>query len=249
MTTKEFSQQFDLLLNSFKDFKDYGLTLGQIITLSEYEKSLYLTKAQEAIVLELVSGKNNSLDFFEKTEEIRRYLQPLLRMFVISRSLSLTYRGVSPYSQFFSLEDLRTDDIWHVMFEQAVLNNDVVTEVKPHTHNEITKILQNPYRSNFDRFTLRLDISDHNDKVVELVNSIKIKTYVLRYLKKPSPIILEDFEDVSINGIKNITECELDSSIHSTILGRAYQMALQAYITARGTVPAREQNENNNNKN
>ena len=38
MTTREFSQQFNILLNSFKDFKNYGLTIGQIITLNEYEK-------------------------------------------------------------------------------------------------------------------------------------------------------------------------------------------------------------------
>ena len=249
MKTKEFSQQFDLLLSSFKDFNTYGLTIGQVLSLNEYEKSMYLTMAQEAIVLELVSGKNGFRDSFEKTEEVRRYLQPLVREYSINRSTSMTYTGVSSYSQFFSLEDLRIDNIWYIIFEKATLVSNRITEVKPVSHNDVYRTLQNPFRSNFNRITLRLDVSDYSDKVIELINSTNIKSYYFRYLKKPNPIILEDFDEVSIDGIKNITECELHETLHASILGRAYEMALQAYVTARGTVPAREQKENNTNKN
>lgn len=110
MTTKEFSQQFNILLNSFKDFKNYGLTIGQIITLNEYEKSVYLSLAQESIVLELVTGMNNTRDSFEKNESIRRYLQPLVKSHSTTKTIRYD-RGVSSGSQFFSLENLQAEDV------------------------------------------------------------------------------------------------------------------------------------------
>ena len=45
MTTKEFSQEFDIKLNSLEGFNAYGLTIGNTIRLNEYEKSIFLTKA------------------------------------------------------------------------------------------------------------------------------------------------------------------------------------------------------------
>ena len=43
---------------------------------------------------------------------------------------------------------------------------------------------------------------NQNQKIVELINSNEIASYKIRYLKRPCPIILEDFENVTINGIK-----------------------------------------------
>ena len=52
MTTQEFSDGFDTLLNSFGN----TLTFGSTLTFDEYEKSVFLTKAQESIVIELSSN-------------------------------------------------------------------------------------------------------------------------------------------------------------------------------------------------
>ena len=57
MTTKEFSDAIDSLL------------MPHNITLDEYEKSLFLTQAQEQIVIELYSGRSNKVSSFESTEE------------------------------------------------------------------------------------------------------------------------------------------------------------------------------------
>ena len=51
MTTEEFSNEFDTLLNSYGENPS-------TIELDEYEKSVFLTKAQEEIVIDLYSGKN-----------------------------------------------------------------------------------------------------------------------------------------------------------------------------------------------
>ena len=68
MTTEEFSNEFDILLNSYSS-KD-----NQSVNIDEYEKSVFLTKAQEDLIISAYNGKNSTYDAFEKTEEIRRYL-------------------------------------------------------------------------------------------------------------------------------------------------------------------------------
>ena len=249
MNTIEFSQRFDTLLNSGKDYTQYGITQGSVIKLNEYEKSLYLTTAQEDIVLGLVSGKNQFGDSFEKNEEVRRYLQPLLFTEELTEQVT-TEGGISPYSQFYSLEDLTNEDIWYIVYEQAKIGSkNRVTEVKPKSHNEIHDVLENPFKTNFLRRTFRLDVNDYGDKLVELINSNTIVSYKVRYLKRPNPIVLEDFDVVSINGVKIQTECELHESLHSAILLRAYEIALQAYAVARGMTPPQQgRKENDSNK-
>nr|DAG97324.1 MAG TPA: hypothetical protein [Crassvirales sp.]DAI35008.1 MAG TPA: hypothetical protein [Caudoviricetes sp.] len=46
MTTVEFSNEFDILLNSYRDLKSYGNTESiTSVELDEYEKSVLLTTA------------------------------------------------------------------------------------------------------------------------------------------------------------------------------------------------------------
>lgn len=110
MTTTEFSQRFDILLNSQKDFKTYGVTIGSVLTLNEYEKSLYLTTAQEDIVYGLVSGNNSLGDSFEKNEEVRRFLQSLIKTEILTQQTNSEV-SISQYSQFYSLDNISNEDI------------------------------------------------------------------------------------------------------------------------------------------
>lgn len=248
MNTKEFSQRFDSLLNSQKDYKSYGGTLGHVLTLNEYEKSLYLTTAQEDIVFGLVTGNNSLNQSFDKSEEVRRYLQALIHTESFTEQTNSDV-SISQYSQFYSLDNIDNADIWRVVYEEATLVGGVrVTEVKPVPHATLKSILQSPHKSNFLKRTFRLDTNDYGEGLIELINSYEIVSYKVRYLKRPCPIILEDFENVSINGIKIQTECELHESLHSMILLRAYEMSLQAYATSRGMLPKQPEEKEKNSK-
>lgn len=80
MTVQEFSDGFDTLVDSYRRFKDFDNKEElDSIDFNEYEKSVYLTKAQYEVVLSLYNGKNVSGDSFEKTEETRRYLSSLVK--------------------------------------------------------------------------------------------------------------------------------------------------------------------------
>lgn len=59
MNVTEFSNEFDILLDSYRRFKDFDKQESyDSYDFNEYEKSVFLTKAQEDIIVELYSGKN-----------------------------------------------------------------------------------------------------------------------------------------------------------------------------------------------
>ena len=86
MTNPEFSDSFATLLNSNGIRSTFGVpaSLGTVV-LDEYEKSVFLTQAQEEIVINLYNGKNPYGDSFESTEELRRYLDELVKTKLYNR--------------------------------------------------------------------------------------------------------------------------------------------------------------------
>lgn len=84
--------------------------------------------------------------------------------------------------------------------------------------------------------------------IAEIIGKIsKDASYQLRYVKRPTPIILTDFtgdDDVSIEGIKTETQCELPVQLHQEILERAVTLAKIAYQAGTTATMARQANNN-----
>ena len=71
---------------------------------------------------------------------------------------------------------------------------------------------------------------DSIGNLVELISRYNISKYLVKYLSKPTPIILSDLDNgLSINGISEKTECKLNSSLHRAILEKAVDLARAAY--------------------
>ena len=67
---------------------------------------------------------------------------------------------------------------------------------------------------------------------VEIIHPLGGK-YLVRYLKKTSPIIVDTLdESLDIKGKHEATECELHEALHRTILDRAVQLAIQSKLIA-----------------
>ena len=96
MTVQEFSLEFDLMYNNIMSNQAPGL--------SEYEKSLFLTQAQEALVLDIYSGKLGSP--FESTEEVTDYLSPLVKQ--VTLKTDVYGCGLDSRSVFFEIPE----DVW-----------------------------------------------------------------------------------------------------------------------------------------
>lgn len=230
MTIQEFSNTFDTLLNSYNTTAQFGeqASKGEI-ALDEYEKSVFLTKAQEEVVVNLYNGKNPYGDSFESTEEMRRYLENLVKTKVYSTTEQVSGTGVSDNSVFYKLPN----DVAFITMEQVTYNdkslgcyNGSTAAVYPVTQDEYSRIKNNPFRGPTKYKVVRLDSGEN---AVELVSKYKIEKYLLRYLSKPKPIILETLpNDLTIEGVSEQTECTLHPILHDTILERAVQIALQA---------------------
>lgn len=222
MTLEDFSDEFDSLVNSFG---------GQpSISFDEYEKSVFLTKAQEDLAISLYNGTAIAGESFESTEEMRRYLSNLVAEAVLEplKNTNGIVLGVSSTSKFFTLPP----DLWFITMESVLVDKSKCKEnnilkVCPIKQDEYYSIKNNPFRGMNDRRALRLDLSEGN---VEIICKYIVTKYYVRYIKRIPPIILIDLPDnLSINKESNKSEkCILHEALHRRILELAVRMALQS---------------------
>ena len=230
MTTEEFSNGFDVLINSYSSSEPFGFSQNPL-GFDEYEKSVFLTKAQEEIVEGLYTGKILG-DSFEDTEQLRRYLAHLVKTAILP--CRVAPNGLSDKSVFAVLPD----DVWLITYESVTLNGDSPcingkeVQVIPTTQDEYHRIKGNPFRKPNSRKVLRLDV---DESMVELISEEDIRSYLVRYLSRPEPIILVDLPDeLSINNVKTKTECKLNPGIHRMILEVAVNLAIRSRVPSTG---------------
>lgn len=205
MTLQEFSQEFDLLYNNISSNQAPGLT--------EYEKSVFLTQAQEALILDLYKGITG--DSFETTEEVTRYLN----------SLVITYNVSQLNSNDFMLAVKETkiklpDNLLFITYQAAQVDNrDVI--VVPTRQDSLFNELKNPFKGPNKNRVLCISEEGMNT----LYSKGNVQKYYIKYLAHPYPIILED-EGFTINGYSEPKEVNwLPESLHRQIILRAVQLA------------------------
>lgn len=241
MTVKEMSDALDSMLNSYANTASFGEESSKLdITLDEYEKSLYLTQAQEALIREYYSGKGIS-DAFEETEETRRALAELVIHEEITVSDADASSVLTKHSYVFDLPS----DLWYIVYEGAVLDlagSDACEEalngigegavIIPARYDELHYLLNNPFRGPKGNRVLRLDKSGNQVELISI--SHPVAKYIIRYITQPSPIILVNLpETLNIRGENTATECQLPTQLHQVILERAVANAVRSKLTAR----------------
>lgn len=223
MNVQEFSNSFDTLLQPYitKDVNGNQNNLA----FDEYEKSIFLTKAQEQIVLELYQE-------LEQSEEVRKYLSNLIKtdnyVPVGEQDETLINNNFKSYKVYIS------NNILFMIYEQCTLSdknnciNNKIVSVVPTIHDDLDKVLKNPFKSPNSRKVIRLDF----DNKIELISKYNISNYKVRYLKKPNPIILVALEDnLSINnGDTKVSNGETNPILHERIVQRAVQLAVQSKV-------------------
>ena len=222
MDVKEFSLEFDLLYNNIMSNKSPGL--------SEYEKSLFLTQAQESIVLDIYSGKYG--DSFERTEETTSYLNQLLKQETYTDADFIEGKKLDTRSVFITLpEDLwfKTGEVAFIKDKSYKCSEDNTREVTvlPVTQDTLVRTKRSPFRGPNERRILRLDSSKHT---VELISNYPITSYTVRYLSRPEPIILSNLpQGLTIGGKSSPQACLLNTAIHKAILSKAVLIAKSSW--------------------
>ena len=223
MNVQEFSNSFDTLLQPYIAKESFSEQNN--LAFDEYEKSIFLTKAQEQIVLELYQE-------LEQSEEVRKYLSNLIKtdnyVPVGEQDETLINNNFKSYKVDIS------NNILFMIYEQCTLSdennciNNKIVSVVPTIHDDLDKVLKNPFKSPNSRKVIRLDF----DNKIELISKYNISNYKVRYLKKPNPIILVALEDnLSINnGDTKVSNGETNPILHERIVQRAVQLAVQSKV-------------------
>lgn len=197
MTNSEFSNQFDVLYNNIMSNQAPGL--------DEYEKSVFLTKAQDEIVKAYFNPKGNKfLEGFDGNEQRQIDFSMLMKTSIVESS-------AFGDPQF----DLRDDGIKSVPIPPDVLsfvneklqvtrsNQAVVLAIIPISYTEYTLKMSKPYKRplNYQAWRLIDNTSGTSRKadVIAGPNDTLVR-YIARYVKKPTPIILAPLEGISIGG-------------------------------------------------
>lgn len=229
MTTQEFSNEFDVLYNNIMSNQAPGL--------DEYEKSVFLTKAQLEILKNYFNPKGNKYgQGFD--ENAKRQIDFSTLITVAKPSL---YTPTDDYVKFDDRSQLykMPSDILLVLNETGINTVDKVKRlisIVPINYEEYARLMSKPWKQPLKNQGWRLFQSagevDFISEVVIKYNST-LTDYKIRYVKRPKPIILanlaDEYSNVSIEGLNTVTKCELDPILHPEILQRAVELAKSAY--------------------
>ena len=270
MTKDEFSQEFDILYNNVSSNQAPGLT--------EYEKSVFLTKAQDEIIKNYFTGKPNGNKYQEGIEDSAKRYSDF--------SCLITVDTINHTPSIDTIIDVRgkiiqlPDDLMIILNEKFIVNfqllsktNQVIKtisnnsyQVIPITLAEYQRFMSKPSGDPLKRQVWKLmGNSSSGNGSIEIIphwkdvsytltkeeeeaqNTTNINTpttykLVIRYVRRPYPIILEDLslQGLTINGKSNIygstlvevnnEACELAKELHPEILQRAVELAKVFYI-------------------
>lgn len=223
MTVSEFSNQFDILYNN--------ITSNQAPGLNEYEKSVFLTKAQEEIIKNYFNAKGNKYqDGFDDSPKRQSDFGSLIRV-----------KELNPLTELNKFDRRSTTISYHYPSDVfIVLNEQLYAKgtsyvVVPISYSEYDRLMSKPYKlpPKFQAWRLITSV-DIDHSIVEIIGVFKeaYPTYTIRYLKRPKPIILGDIEQESgltINGEGTQMTSELPDEIHEEILQRAVELAKVAW--------------------
>lgn len=228
MTIPEFSNEFDVLYNNVMSNQAPGL--------DEYEKSVFLTKAQSEIIKNYFNPKGNKYqEGFDGSQKRQVDFSKLMKTYASSGT------APAPTSFFGNVTGAYKitwpDDVFVVVNEVVdVTKKDddrkYRLQVIPIKYDEYLRVSSKPYKQPLKNQAWRI-INGENDinLIVGHLNSVSDDGYHIRYVKHPKPIILESLvgTDLSINKETKAMGCELDSEIHPEILQRAVELARAAY--------------------
>jgi len=207
MSTAEFSSEMDVIYENINKNGAPGLT--------EYEKSVILTHAQEFLVKETLKVDPSADSFPE-----------LIKTVISTPSGNAGFGGL--------LFPAPTG-ILKVLNENATDGTDVYT-VLPISHTQLKEKHSKPYKYPARRRAWRIGANDGSylpEVEIYARPGIVLTNLSTRYVEKPTPIILTDLAaeipPETIDGVSAVTECLLDEGLHRDILKIAVGLAEQYY--------------------
>ena len=243
MTTQEFSNTFDTLLNSYRDIKDFGKTQSYYsMELDEYEKSVLLTQAQEIIVKSYFDRTLNAQgQGFDDSE--RRQID-FSELISVKKPVKNDAEDAVKYDDRSVLFDMPKDILFMLnekVIEKVSEDSSKSYVVVPLGYKEYDRLMSKAYAQPLKKQCWRLF---QNPTGVDLASELipiqgtTIDEYKIRYVRRPKPIILTDLAGgeysggLDIDGVSVVSECELNPIIHMDILVKAVELTMSRLGTS-----------------
>ena len=227
MTLQEFNTNFDLLYNNIASNQAPGL--------DEYEKSVFLTNAQLELVKNYFNPKGNKYqEGFDQSPKRQLDFSTITDLQVYNITDALT--NVVKFNEE-SIVFPYNDNFLFIIQELATVTDSVTGTSKNINIRSITNVeymmaMNKPYKYPFKHEGWRI-IHTTDDRKLELLLSYgdRLRSYKIRYIKRPTPIILTDLSSLglTIDGISTPTACILDEAMHAEIVQRAVELAKMSY--------------------
>lgn len=229
MTPEEFSNEFDILYNNIASNQAPGL--------NEYEKSVFLTKAQSMVVKNYFNPANNTeLEGFDQTPKRQIDFSTLIASDTLTpegdglfdtRAKKFRYGRTKPLMVINEYATVTADGI----------GSNIIAGI-PIPFQTYSALLSKPYKYPPKNQAWRLMMTtteSSNNRTFEVLTdpSVTIKSYYMRYIKTPEPIILADLgtkdNHLTIDNKWQKQTCLLDEELHWEILLKAVELATAVY--------------------
>lgn len=235
MTPTEFGYQFDILYNN--------MTSNTAPPLNNYEKSVFLTIAQEEIVREYFSSITAGGKTLYDSDELRRGdMSTLIQRktvtinsaqinFTTKLENSITQITISNFDPLMVLDEI-------VLFTKTVggTTYSAYKAVIPLSSKDLVRISSKEHSLPPRNQAWKIPISPNSFELIvdpKTMDGYTIKELKIRYVDRPTPIIIAESgaSGITIGGESATTnqECCLPSSMHYGILLRAVELAKKAY--------------------
>lgn len=222
MNVTEFSNEFDVLYNNIMS--------NAAPPVDEYEKSVFLTKAQEEVVKNHFEPAGNKYGKgFDDSSKRQIDFSAIIKVQECTEgdSSSLTLDSRAKIYNF-------PDDMF-IPLNEVITTDRGVKQVIPVSYLDYTRLMSRPYKEPLKYQVWRIITTPDSVSTVEIIPHTGdiISNYRVRYVKRPAPIITVDlsteYPGVTIEGLDTISECQLNPMIHPEILQRAVELAKEAY--------------------
>lgn len=223
MINPEFSDQFDVFYNN--------ITSNQAPGLDEYEKSVFLTRAQNEVLISYFDPRLNKVqEGFDDSQRRQIDFSMVTKVHPEDNITEAARFDPRANSKSVSIPT----DVLVVVNERLTVSRDgkdVYLTVIPIHYSEYDRLMSKPYKRPLKYQAWRVFSGDgdsiHSDLVVGPNDTIE--KYELRYISRPTPIILSSLDGLTIEGKEGPLECVLDPILHPVILQRAVELAKASY--------------------
>lgn len=236
MTIDEMSNSFDALLNSYALTANFGEGSSKgTITLDEYEKSVLLTQAQDIIVKSYFTPKSNQVDGgFDDSERRQADFSSLIDV-IEPEVAENNYTPYDDRSTVFKIDSTEYK-ILCILNEKVVINEGQYAGtyvIVPIHYREYDRLMSQAYaqpnkkqmwrlfqntNTNYDVYS---EIIPHENIVGETLR------YIVRYVKRPAPLITADLDGLQIDGQSSATaNIEIPPVLHRDVVSKAVELAI-----------------------